>query len=71
MRHYVYVDNLGVMGDTRPAVGGALNELEAGFGSNGLDLHPGELFHGEAESLGNELDGVAFRSSVTNRRYWR
>eukprot|EP00974_Lingulodinium_polyedra_P114563 11091660-Lingulodinium_polyedra.AAC.1 len=47
--HYVYVDNLGVMGDTRPAVGGALSELEDGFGSNGLDLHPGELFRGEAE----------------------
>eukprot|EP00974_Lingulodinium_polyedra_P089167 8646177-Lingulodinium_polyedra.AAC.1 len=48
-RHYVYVDNLGVMGDARPAVGGALGELEDGFGSSGLDdLHPSELFRGEA-----------------------
>jgi hypothetical protein len=48
-RHYVYVDNLGVLSSHAAYVKTALQELDEHFGSCGLLLHPGEVSVGEPE----------------------
>ena len=69
--HYVYVDNLGVMGvveaDVANALEGACNSLK----SSGLDTHEEILCKEKMDSLGVELDAARQRTRLTDKRYWR
>ena len=68
-RHYVYVDNLGVLSSHAAFVKTALQELDDHFGSCGLLLHPAEVSGGETRALGIVLDGQALCSKIMPERF--
>ncbi|CAK0900771.1 unnamed protein product [Prorocentrum cordatum] len=70
LSHYVYVDNLGVIGVCEAAVGDALEQLGEGFNREGLLLYKSERSRGGIVALGAELDGAAPRTRVTPKRFW-
>lgn len=70
-RHYVYVDNLGVVSPHRAVVLTALEELDDHFGRKGLLLHPGEVHSEETKALGTILDGRNLCSRICPERYHR
>lgn len=57
VKHFVYVDNLGVLSSNRKAVEVGLAELSENFTQKNLLLHPGEIQHDRIKALGVELDG--------------
>lgn len=57
VKHFVYVDNLGVLSSNRKAVEVGLAELLENFTQKNLLLHPGEIQHDRIKALGVELDG--------------
>ena len=68
-RHYVYVDNLGIVSPHRGVVQSALQELDSHFGGKGLLLHPGEVHSEETKALGTILDGKNLCSRICPERY--
>ena len=68
-RHYVYVDNLGIVSPHRGVVQSALQELDSHFGGKGLLLHPGEVHSEETKALGAILDGKTLCSRICPERY--
>lgn len=70
-RHYVYVDNIGVMGCRRKAVAAGLGHALEEFESRGLVMHESGVYGERCEVLGLEIDRVRHRSSVGLRRLWR
>lgn len=71
VRHYVYVDNVGVLGVVRPEVAAALDGACRELDSAGLSTHEREESAREMEMLGVELDGTRQRSRLTSSRYWK
>ena len=71
IRHYVYVDNLGVLSPHQAVVSTALEELDGHFGSTGLLLHPGEVSCGGTKALGTVLNGKTLCSHVSPERFHR
>ena len=73
---FVYVDNLGalVTGGTQQEAEGRASALgeewSAHFESLGLALHKAEVEE-NPETLGVQLDTERFKSSVTQKRFWR
>ena len=67
-RHYVYVDNLGILSSHEGVVRNALQELDEHFSRQGLLLHPGEVSQGETKALGTILDGNQLCSRITPER---
>ena len=70
-RHYVYVDNLGILSPHEAVVRDAIQELDGHFGSAGLLLHPGEVGQGKTKALGTILDGERLCSRITPERFHR
>ena len=70
VRHYVYVDNLGVVGCWKHEVARVLSEVTSTFEKVGLAVHGLEM-GGEMKASGVELDSRLLRTSVTRDRYWR
>ena len=70
-RHYVYVDNLGILSPHEGVVRNALQELDEHFSRQGLLLHPGEVSQGETKALGTILDGNQLCSKITPERFHR
>ena len=70
-RHYVYVDNLGVLSPHKAVVATALQELDEHFRGRGLLLHPGEVHSSETRALGTILDGNNLCSKITPERFHR
>ena len=68
-RHYVYVDNLGILSSHEGVVRNALQELDEHFSRQGLLLHPGEVSQGETKALGTILDGNQLCSRITPERF--
>ena len=68
-RHYVYVDNLGVLSPHEGIVRSALEEMDGHFGNVGLLLHPGEVSVGRTKALGTILDGTSLCSKITPERF--
>ena len=68
MRHYVYVDNLGIMSGERLKVEEGLKELTDRFTGLGLILHPAEIQSHKVKTLGVELDGHRLRTRVVPER---
>lgn len=71
MRHYVYVDNLGVLSPHEGVVSKSLQELDEHFTERGLLLHPGEVKTGNVKALGTILDGKNKCSKVSPERFHR
>ena len=71
VRHYVYVDNLGVFSLFSELVSGVMNQLTGEFTELNLLLHKDELVPGMAVALGTEIDGSQLRTRVTSDRFWR
>ena len=71
IKHFVYVDNLGVLSPNREAVGVGLDELSQRFTSEKLLLHPGEVLHEQIKALGVELDGKSLTSKISSARFHR
>ncbi|CAK0901058.1 unnamed protein product, partial [Prorocentrum cordatum] len=71
VRHYVYVDNLGVFSLFSELVSGVMNQLTGEFTELNLLLHKDELVPGMAVALGTEIDGSRLRTRVTSDRFWR
>ena len=67
-RHYVYVDNLGIVSPHQPIARDSLQEMDKEFSSRGLPLHPGEVA-GEVKALGVELDGISLCARITSTRF--
>lgn len=70
-RHYVYVDNLGILSPHEAVVHSSLQELDQHFGSSGLLLHPGEVSGDKTKALGTILDGKNLCSKITQERFHR
>ena len=71
LRHYMCVDNMGVMGTDRPKVEAALGGLTDTFTKKGLVVHEQSITSGVAEVLGVELDGSLMQSRATGKRRLR
>ncbi|CAK0807877.1 unnamed protein product, partial [Prorocentrum cordatum] len=71
VRHYVYVDNLGVFSLFSELVSGVMNQLTGEFTKLSLLLHKDELVPDKAVALGTEIDGGQLRTRVTSDRFWR
>ena len=69
--HYVYVDNLGAMSGSRPAVEDFVAQAKAEFGSRGLVIHEAEIFDGVAEVLGVVVDGKDHITRISPKRLAR
>ena len=70
-RHYVYVDNLGVLSTDRSLVKRALVEITSRFEGCNLRLHPGEVCDDPIDALGCRLSGTSRRASLKPQRLWR
>ena len=68
VRHYVYVDNLGIVSPHEAIVRDSLQEMDKEFASRGLLLHPGEV-GSEVKALGVELDGMSLCARITSKRF--
>ncbi|CAK8990488.1 unnamed protein product, partial [Durusdinium trenchii] len=71
IKHFVYVDNLGVMSSDRQAVSQELGELTDKFTDKKLLLHPGEIQHEHIKALGVQMDGKLLKSTLTPDRFHR
>merc|ERR1712153_63944 len=69
--HYVYVDNLGAMSGSRPAVEDFVAQAKAEFGSRGLVIHEAEIFDGVAEVLGVVVGGKDHITRISPKRLAR
>lgn len=69
VRHYVYVDNLGIVSPHAGIVKSALEELGPGFDERGLILHPGELRHEDIQALGVFIKGDLMASRIAPARH--
>ena len=70
-RHYVYVDNLGVISPHIGGVTSALSELVTSFNGSQLILHPGEVMTEDIRTLGALLKGGDVCSRCTGERFQR
>ena len=70
-RHYVYVDNLGVMSTCREVVSKSLGEISTVFEERGLSLHPGEVQSEIVDTLGCRLSGTKRCVTLRPARLWR
>lgn len=71
VRHYVYVDNLGVISQDEAVVKRCLAELGPAFDDRGLILHPGELQADDVRALGCQMRSDLLAVRVTPERYWK
>ncbi len=69
VRHYVYVDNLGILSPDRELVSQALAEVERIFEAGQLLLHAGEIHSRSVKALGVELRGDILAVRITPSRY--
>lgn len=70
-RHYVYVDNLGILSTDAALVHEGMQEVKTEFESRNLHLHPGEVHSGSVKALGCDLRGDIMASRITPERYHR
>ena len=71
VKHFVYVDNLGVLSPCRKEVEDNLHELSQNFTQEKLLLHPGEVLHDRIKALGVELNGKTLTSKISGDRLHR
>ena len=71
VRHYVYVDNLGILSTDADLVEEGMQEVKKVFEEKNLKLHPGEVHAGSVKALGCDLRGDLMASRVTPERYHR
>ncbi|CAE7664021.1 unnamed protein product, partial [Symbiodinium necroappetens] len=70
-RHYVYVDNLGVLSTSKEIVSDALSQIKGIFEARGLSLHPGEVQSDTIDALGCRLSGTRRNATLKPTRFWR
>ena len=68
-RHYVYVDNLGIISTDEQKVESALTEVTSLFEGQNLLLHTGEIKAEEVSTLGCRLDGVRHCTGLKRSRF--
>ena len=68
---YVYIDNIGVIGDDREKVNAALGEAVALLEGQGLTCHEVSPAAAVSEALGIEFNAHLRCFRPTSRRYWR
>ena len=68
LHHYVYVDNLGVIGQNQELVHQGVQAMQDHFNSKELLLHPGEVQCDDIKALGIYLDGRNKRTRVAPER---
>jgi hypothetical protein len=71
VRHYVYVDNLGIISPHQGIVQEGLKELGPEFDERGLILHPGEIQHEEIHALGVFMKGDLMAARISPKRHCR
>ena len=71
VRHYTFVDNLGIVSDSESLVRQRLNELEKVLTDKGLLLHPGEIQGHQVKALGVTLNGTSLCTRVSPERFHR
>ena len=71
VRHYVYVDNLGIISPHQAIVESGLRELGPCFDGRGLVLHPGEIQHQDIKALGCSMRGDLMATRVSPNRFIR
>ena len=68
-RHYVYVDNLGIISSDESRVQSGLTEATQLFEGQGLLLHAGEIESEEINTLGCRLDGRRHCTGLKRARF--
>lgn len=71
LHHYLYVDNLGILGLEKQEVSGALDAAREHLEGKGLLTHEASLSCDDVEVLGVTLDAGRRRTALTDKRYWR
>ena len=71
VRHYVYVDNLGIISPHQAVVEKGLKELGPCFDGRGLVLRPGEIQHEDIKALGCSMRGDMMATRITPSRFIR
>jgi hypothetical protein len=69
--HYAYVDNLGCLDPKMRDVESFVQDVQKDFGDVGLDIHETEILEGGGITLGTEVDGRNFRTTVSDKRRHR
>ena len=71
VRHYVYVDNLGIISPHQAIVESGLSELGPCFDGRGLVLHPGEIQHQDIKAFGCSMRGDIMATRISPSRFVR
>eukprot|EP00972_Heterocapsa_arctica_P098098 14473223-Heterocapsa_arctica.AAC.1 len=71
LQHYVYVDNIGVLGLEHDAVEQTWSDIVHEFESHGIPTHEKDIGAHGVEALGVLLDGTLRRTMITAKRFWR
>ena len=71
VRHYVYVDNVGVIGVGLRVVADTMNALISAFTARGLPTHELQVTDHELEALGVILDPCRRHTRIAAKRFWR
>ena len=69
--HYVYIDNIGIIGVDRDEVQRSLTKVVENLDASGLPCHEIQSSGGVCEKLGVEFKSALKCFRPTNKRYWR
>ena len=69
--HFVYVDNLGILSESRQHVETAIGQVTEAFHATQLLLHPGEVKDSAVDSLGCRLEGRKHSTRLKPARFHR
>ena len=70
-RHYLYVDNCGIVEGSAGEASHAVDECSGAFAARGQPVHDLAVTKGPCENRGCELDFEKKRSRVAEGWYWR
>lgn len=69
--YYVYVDNLGVIGQGHSRVSDIMDNLQRSFNERGLDLHASAVESGAVDTLGCVVECNKARCRINPDRLWK
>ena len=70
-RHYIYVDNIGVVSTDGTLATMRLDEIADAYRALGLTIHEVEVTSNSLEALGVVLDFKRHQTRITQKRLWR
>jgi len=69
--HYLYVDNIGVLGFGNTMIGDVMDQATKSFEKDRLMMHEIQVLPTQAKALGTDIDLVRMRSTIHRARPWK